>query len=53
MIYKAKIPLAKCFGKARHASSWGQEGASREERVCLGGSVFPSTAIDPEGEKRF
>lgn len=37
MIYKAKIPLAKCFGKARRAPSRGQEGDSREERACLGG----------------
>lgn len=36
MIYKAKIPLAKCFGKARRAPSRGQEGDSREEHACLG-----------------
>lgn len=49
MIYKAKIPLAKCFGKARHALSRGQEGDSREEHACLGGSGFPSTVFDPKG----
>ena len=51
MIYKAKIPLAKCFGKARRAPSRGQGGDSREDRACLGGSGFPSTAMDPKGRR--
>lgn len=49
MIYKAKIPLAKCFGKAQCAPSQGQEGDSREKHACLGDSGFPSTVIDPKG----
>lgn len=48
MIYKAKIPLAKCFGKARRAPPQGQEG----EHACLGGSGFPSMEIDPKGVLR-
>lgn len=51
MVYKAKIPLAKCFGKTRCAPCRGQEGDSRGERAYLGGSAIPSTVIDPEGGK--
>lgn len=52
MVYKAKIPLAKCFGRARCAPCRGQEGDSRGESAYLGGSAAPSTGIEPEGGKR-